>query len=92
MLTVYPSSELYKEIQKGNWQEETEIEKYKELKVLIEHLKVPLWFGALGASNPIPIQGSLPKEKENLLAALDEIIETVSEEELHHYRKNLRHL
>ncbi len=92
MLTVYPSSELYKEIQNGNWQEETEIEKYKELKVLIEHLKVPLWFGALGASNPIPIQGSLPKEKENLLAALDEIIETVSEEELHHYRKNLRHL
>ncbi len=92
MLTVYPSSELYKEIQKGNWQEETEIEKYKELKVLIEHLKVPLWFGALGASNPIPIQGTLPKEKENLLAALDEIIETVSEEELHHYRKNLRHL
>ena len=32
MLTIYPNSELYQEIQKGNWQEETEIEKYNELR------------------------------------------------------------
>ncbi len=58
MLTIYPNSELYKEIQKGNWQEEAEIEKYEELKALVEHLEIPVWFGALGASNPIPLQGS----------------------------------
>ena len=49
MLTIYPDSELYGEIQRGNWQEETEIEKYKEIKALVENLNIPVWFGALGA-------------------------------------------
>lgn len=92
MLTVYPSSELYKEIQKGTWQEETELEKYQELKILIQNLQIPLWFGALGASNPIPIQGTLPKDRAKILSLLDKVIETVSEEELRNYRKNLKHL
>lgn len=92
MLTIYPSSKLYTEIQKGNWQEETELEKYKELKTLVQNLQNPVWFGALGASNPIPIEGTLPKEKQKILTLLDKIIKTVSEEELQHYRKNLKHL
>ena len=92
MLTVYPSSELYKEIQKGTWQEETELEKYQELKILIQNLQIPLWFGALGASNPIPIQGTLPKDRAKVLSLLDKVIETVSEEEFRNYRKNLKHL
>lgn len=92
MLTVYPDSGLYEEIQKGNWQEETEKEKYEELKTLVEDLSIPVWFGALGASNPIPIQGTLPRDKGKVLSLLDEISEKISEEELQHYRKNLRHL
>ena len=43
MLTIYPNSELYEEIQKGNWKEEQEIEKYKELKTLVENLNIPVW-------------------------------------------------
>lgn len=92
MLTVYPESELYQEIQNGNWQEEGEIEKYRELKVLIHNLKIPVTFAALGASNAIQLQGSLPKDREKLLSVLDEIIENVSEEELRQYRKTLPHL
>ncbi len=92
MLTVYPNSELYREIQNGTWKEEKEIEKYKELKTLVENLNIPVWFGALGASNAIPIQGKLPKEKEKLLSVLEEIIQHISEEDLQNYRKNLRHL
>lgn len=92
MLTVYPNSELYAEIQRGNWQEEAEIEKYQELKTLIEQLSIPVWFGAMGASNPIQIQGMLPRDKEKVLSVLDEIIGTISEGELRSYRKNLRHL
>ena len=44
MLTIYKTSELYQEIQKGNWKEETEIEKLMELKVLIQELKIPTYF------------------------------------------------
>lgn len=92
MLTIYPNSELYQEIQKGNWQEETEIEKYKELKALVENLDIPVWFAAGGASNAIPIQGTLPKDKKKVLSVLDKIIKNVDEDELTNYRKNLRHL
>ena len=92
MLTIYPNSELYQEIQKGHWQEETEIEKYKELKALVENLDIPVWFAAGGASNAIPIQGTLPKDKKKVLSVLDKIIKNVDEDELTNYRKNLRHL
>lgn len=92
MLTIYKNAELYQEIQNGNWQEETEIEKYKELRTLVEHLNIPVWFAAGGASNAIPIQGYLPRDRKKVLSVLEEIIQNVKEEELRDYRKNLRHL
>ena len=92
MLTIYPESELYQEIQRGNWKEESEIEKYKEIRTLLENLKIPTQFAALGASNAFQFQGTLPEDKEALAAALDKIIETVKEDDLREYRVNLRHL
>lgn len=92
MLTIYPESELYQEIRLGNWKEEGEIEKYQELKILVENLQNPIIFAALGASNAVQIQGRLPKDREKLLAVLNEIMESIGEEELRRYRKNLPHL
>jgi len=92
MLTIYPDSELYQEIGHGNWQEESEVEKYREIRALIENLEIPTHFAALGASNAFRLRGSLPKDKNVLTAAIDKIIDTVGEEKLRDYRKNLRHL
>lgn len=92
MLTIYPDSELYAEIQRGNWQEESELEKYKEVRTLIEHLQIPTTFAAMGASNAFQFHGQLPKDKKRLLSFLDEIMENVSEEELQRYRKSVHHL
>lgn len=92
MLTIYPDSELYQEIQCGNWQEESEIEKYKEIRTLLENLEIPTQFAALGASNAFQFQGTLPEDKDALAAALNKIIETVREDDLREYRKNLPHL
>ena len=92
MLTIYPDSELYQEIQRGNWKEENEIEKYKEIRTLLESLEIPTQFAALSASNAFQFQGTLPEDKAALAAALDKIIETVKEDDLREYRVNLRHL
>ena len=92
MLTIYPDSELYAEIQRGNWHEEGELEKYKEVRTLIENLQIPVIFAAMGASNAYQFHGKLPKDKKRLLAFLDEIIGNVSEEELQRYRKSVHHL
>ena len=92
MLTIYPNSELFVEIQRGNWHEEGELEKYKEVRTLIENLQIPTIFAAMGASNAFQFHGQLPKDKEKLLSFLDEIIGNVSEEELQRYRKSVHHL
>lgn len=92
MLTIYPDSELYAEIQRGNWRAEGELEKYKEVRTLIENLHIPVVFAAMGASNAYQFYGQLPEDKEKLLSFLDDIIGNVSEEELQRYRKNVHHL
>ena len=92
MLTIYPESELYQEIQRGAWKEESEIEKYKEIRVLLEHLEIPTQFAALGASNAFQFQGTLPEDRDALAAALERIIETAQEDDLREYRRALPHL
>lgn len=92
MLTVYKNSELYQDILAGAWEEESEIEKYREIKTLVEGLEIPVEFAMLGASNPIMLQGNLPEQRSEIVSMLDRIIDEISEEELRHYRTNLRHL
>ena len=92
MLTIYPESDLYQEIQNGNWEEEGELEKYRELHTLVENLNISTYFAAMGASKAFQLRGKLPEDKENLLATLNRIISEVSEEDLRRYRRNLRHL
>ncbi len=92
MLTIYPDSKLYGEIQRGNWKEESETEKYREVRALIEGLEIPAEFAALGASNAFQLYGVLPEDKPTLIAAIDRIIETVKENDLREYRRNLHHL
>ena len=92
MLTIYPDSELYKEIKAGNWEEEGEVEKYRELRTLIENLNISTYFAAMGASNAFQLRGRIPEDKEQLLKTLDRIIDDVGEEKLRKYRKNLPHL
>lgn len=92
MLTVYPNSRLYQEIQAGNWREAGELEKLDELRTLISRLDIPVTFAALGASNAYSFQGRLPENRERLLAAIDRICRETDEEELRRYRETLPHL
>lgn len=92
MLTIYPGSELFNEIQAGNWCEETELEKFEELKTLIENLDIPVFFATLGASNAIFVQGWIPKDKAAMIAYLRKLCKTQDESELRYYRTHLEHL
>lgn len=92
MLTLYPESELYQEVEKGNWQEESEIEKLEELKTLIEHLEIPAHFATLGASNAVWVEGKLPRDKQAMLSELKKVCNPENEAAFRHYRANLKHL
>ncbi len=92
MLTLYPDSRLYGEMRQGNWREESETEKYQEVRTLIAELKIPTIFAAMGASNAYQMWGELPEDREKLLSFLDGVIENVGEDELRRYRKSVHHL
>ena len=92
MLTIYPTSELYSEIQDGRWTEESEIEKYEEMKLLIRGLEIKTVFAAMGASNLLRLQGNIPDDKELLISQIDKFIGTLGEQNLRNYRTNLKHL
>ena len=92
MLTVFPESRLYREIQAGTWREAGEKEKLEEVRTLVEHLRIPVIFAALGASNAVNLEGRLPEDREKLLSVLDSAISRYSEAELRRYREQLPHL
>ena len=92
MLTIYPGSELFDEIQAGNWSEETEVEKLEELKILIQNLDIPVYFATLGASNALFVEGQLPKDKAAMVTYLEKTCQTQNESDLRHYRTHLKHL
>lgn len=92
MLTVYQSSELFGEIQRGKWQEESETEKLTEMRTLIEMLEIRTHFAALGASNMFNFQGRIPEDRNVLINRIDNILKDHNEAELRKYRINLKHL
>ena len=89
MLTVWPGSRLHQEMEAGNWREESEREKLRELRALVAGLEIPTRFATLGASNAVWAEGKLPQEKARVLA---DALATQKEESLRLYRETLPHL
>lgn len=59
---------------------------------LVDGLEIPVEFAMLGASNPVMMQGRLPEQRAQIIAALDRVIDEIGEDRLRHYRTNLKHL
>ena len=91
-LTVFPESELYKEIQDGSYEEEPEIERLIEMRTLIDRLKIKVNLLGHHVSNTVPITGALPHDKAVILRELDKAIAEFPEQELKAYRNRIWHL
>jgi radical SAM superfamily enzyme YgiQ (UPF0313 family) len=93
-LTVFPESQLYAEIQRGEYAESSELERLQELKTLIENLMLDTPFTLLAntVSNPIPLTGVIPQERGRLVRELETMIASAHEDELRKYREGIRSL
>lgn len=60
--------------------------------MLIKNLQIRTHLFANSASNFCPTTALLPKERDKIISELQYIIDTVSEEEMQAYRKNLNSL
>lgn len=88
-LTLFPDTELYQMAQDGKFIPAGEKERLVELQVFIKNLQIRTHLFANSVSNFYPITAFLPKERDKIIDELQYIIDTVSEEEMQEYRKNL---
>jgi radical SAM superfamily enzyme YgiQ (UPF0313 family) len=88
-LTIFPEAELYKEVQAGTYTPASETEKLYELKSFIKNLDITTTINASTVSNTAPFIAELPKDKEDILEALQGIIERFDEACLSNYRNSI---
>ena len=91
-LTVFPESELYREIQKGDYTEATEQERLLELRTFIGALRLKTTLLGNTVSNTVPFAGMIPNDKVRILNELDAAIKQIGETELREYRDNITSL
>lgn len=91
-LTVFPESELYGEIQRGNFVEATEHERLLELRTFISELRIETTLLGNTVSNTVPFIGMIPNDKVRILNELTAFIQHAGENELRQYRDGIKSL
>lgn len=91
-LTLFPDSQLYQEIQRGEYEEASEHERLDEMTSLISQLNCRTHILARTVSNPIPLTGAIPEDRHTLLSEIRQIKEQYSEKQLRSYRDSIESL
>lgn len=91
-LTLFPDTELYQMAQTGKFIPAREKERLQELQTFIENLQIRTHLFANSVSNFYPATAFLPKDRDKIVSELQYILDTVSEEEMQEYRRNLHGL
>lgn len=91
-LTVFPESQLYREVLDGTYVEEPEIERLMEVRTLIDRLKIKVNLLGHHVSNMVPVTGALPDDRAAMLREFDKAIAELTEAELRVCRSRIRHL
>ena len=91
-LTLFPESRLYAEMQQGLFTEAGEQERLQELRVLIERLNIRTTLLANTVSNVVPFSGMLPNDKAAILRCIDEAMDTLEEQTMRAYRREITSL
>lgn len=91
-LTLFPGTELYRMAQEGKFIPAGEKERLQELQIFIKNLQIRTHLFANTGSNFYPLTAYLPKEREAAVRKLQYVMDTVSEEEMTAYRRELKEL
>lgn len=91
-LTLFPETELYTLVKEGKFFPAGEKERLLEMQIFIKNLQIRTHLFANTVSNFYPVSAYLPKEREKVVAELQQVMDTFSEEEMQEYRSNLKSL
>ena len=78
--------------QEGRFTPAGEKERLQELMVFIKNLQIRTHLFANSGSNFYPVTAWLPKERDFAIRELQHVLDTVREEEMAEYRRNLKTL
>lgn len=82
-LAIFEGTELCSEIARGTFIPATELEILEEEKALIDAIELAsVRFYGVHPTNTVRISGRLPRDKQRMIAAIDESIETLGEKNL----------
>ena len=76
-VTPVPGTVLYNQVREGAFEIMDPFETLEEMRVLFEHITLDnLRFVGIHASNYLPINGTLQRDREKILATIDRVLET----------------
>ena len=76
-VTPIPKTPLYNQVRSGKFQLLDPFETLEEMKTMFEHLTIDnLKFVGIHASNYLPINGTLQRDKDQMLTMIDEVLST----------------
>lgn len=78
-VSILPGTTLYNEVQQGTFQEQTELERIKEFRMLISEMYNPLQVFAETSTNMVGFTASFPKDKAHILFQLDKVIDNFTD-------------
>ena len=91
-LTHFEGTELYEMAERGEFVPAGEKERLEELQIFIRNLQIRVHLFANSVSNFYPTATYLPRDREQVIGELQYVLDTVGEEEMQRYRKNLKSL
>lgn len=91
-LTLIPDTLLYQQAQTGEYLETEELEKLLEMMEFIKSLTTPTIFQAVHVSVAVPILGTIPDDKDKMIATLQQVIDNTSEQRLKDFRRSVKSL
>ncbi len=89
-LTQFPGAPLLRDIERGNFVPEDELDILRELRMLCAELPIDVLVLAAHYGNTVPFNAWLPENRDELLAHLDRVIDRGNEDALRTIRKSVK--
>lgn len=91
ILTIFEDTEIFQDINWGNFEPVAEKEALFEMKTFIENCQINVQFFANNISNAVVIEGKIPKDTQKMINKIQNAMKMSKESDLIAYRKKVKH-
>jgi len=74
--TPVPGTPLFRKVQEGGFQLLDPFDTLEEMKIVIENISIDVNFVSQHASNYLPLKGTLPQDRDEIIHTIDHILKT----------------